>query len=95
MQTLAFNVFRTRKGFFPAFSLWACLRNNPLTIVLVWTQMFVCLQTNPDSFEHGLTLSNFELSLRKGRFDRRTSTACDLFAFLAVGLPKFSGILSP
>ena len=33
--------------------------------------------------------------LRKGLFDRHASTACDLFAFLAVILPKFSGILSP
>ena len=34
----------------------------------------LCLPSNPDSFGQDLTLSNFVFSLRKGLFDRRTST---------------------
>ena len=42
-RLLRLMFFAQEKVFFPAFSLWTCLRNNPLTIVLVWTQTFVCV----------------------------------------------------
>ena len=57
----------------------------------VETDVCLCFQTNPDSFEHGLTPSDFELSLRKGFFDRRTSTGSELFAFLGSGFAQIFG----